>query len=99
MKLFKRMLQSPEKTRIKIRLEDLRFNATAGCTNNGIEINVKKDKTLTGYRFCYTNFEEVVLSPRFNIAPIIAYSRIKDTGTAIISYRYVKTSKDDEQQD
>ncbi|RCN47492.1 astacin [Ancylostoma caninum] len=92
-------IRSPEKTRIKIRLEDIRFRSTAGCTNNGIEIKAKKDQTLTGYRFCYTDEEDLVLSPRFNIAPIIAYSRVNDTGTAVISYRYVESSKDDEEQD
>ncbi|KIH55648.1 hypothetical protein ANCDUO_14188 [Ancylostoma duodenale] len=82
-------IKSPEGTRIKIRLEKIQFQSTAGCTNDGIEVKVKKDKTLTGYRFCYTDDEELVISPRFDIAPIIVYSRVDTTSTAVISYRYV----------
>ncbi|EYB86775.1 hypothetical protein Y032_0273g978 [Ancylostoma ceylanicum] len=81
-------IKSPEGTRMKIRLETIRFQSTAGCSNDGIEIKAKKDITLTGYRFCYEEDEDLVLSPRFSTAPVIVYSRVNITSTAIISYRY-----------
>ncbi|EYC32090.1 hypothetical protein Y032_0003g1393 [Ancylostoma ceylanicum] len=65
---------------------------STGCGKAGVEIKMKNDTRLTGYRFCSDEDNGISLKSNSNLVPVIMYSKVATPLDVILNYHSVSST-------